>query len=107
MADTPDWELLADAIEARRQASAGVSEDDAKTQLCRAMAANAVAVRFAPIDYNSKGIRRFSVIPNISVCPQLGPDGFRLDPLAPAKAVIDRTNARSERLMDGARSSDA
>ena len=75
MADTPDWELLADALW-RVVKTADVSEDDAKTQLCRAMAARAVAVRFRPIDYSSKGIRAVLVIPNLVVAAQLSPDDF-------------------------------
>jgi hypothetical protein len=75
MADTPDWEPLADAL-SRVVKTAGVSEDDAKTQLCRAMAAGTVAVRFRPIDYSSKGIRAVLVIPNLVVAAQLSPDDF-------------------------------
>jgi hypothetical protein len=75
MADTPDWELLAGALR-RVVKAAGVGEDDAKTQLCRAMAAGTVAVRFRPIDYSSKGLRAVLIIPNLVVSAQLSPDDF-------------------------------
>jgi hypothetical protein len=75
MADTPDWELLAGALR-RVVKAAGVGEDDAKTQLCRAMAAGTVAVRFRPIDYSSKGLRAVLIIPNLVISAQLSPDDF-------------------------------
>jgi len=67
-----DWEPLADAL--RRVQAARLSDSEAKTQLCRAMAAGTVAVRFAPIYFSSKGIRGLLVTPNVFVSPQLSPD---------------------------------
>jgi hypothetical protein len=72
MADTPDWELLADALE-RVRATTGISETEAKARLCRAMASGTVAARFAPIYYSSKGVRGISFTPNFYVSRELGP----------------------------------
>ena len=72
MAETPQWELLADSL--RRVKAAGLSENEAKTRLCQAMAAGTVAVRFMPIYSSSKGVRSLVIIANLFVSPRLGQD---------------------------------
>ena len=57
----------------RRVKEAGLSENEAKTRICQAIAAGIVAVRFKPIYSSSKGAIRFAIIPNLFVSPQLDP----------------------------------
>jgi hypothetical protein len=73
MADTPDWELLADALERVRETN-GISETEAKTRLCRAIAESTVAARFAPIHYSSRGVRGITINPNFYASRELCPD---------------------------------
>lgn len=71
MAYTPDWEPLADAL--KRVTATGASEDEAKTDLCRAMADRKidVRVRVAASDYGMRG-QVFSD-GNVGVPPHLRP----------------------------------
>jgi hypothetical protein len=71
VAYTPDWEPLADAL--KRVMATGVSEDEAKTDLCRAVADRKIDVRvsIAASDYGMRG-RVFSD-GNVRVPPHLRP----------------------------------
>ena len=73
MAYTPDWEPLADAL--KHVMAAGVDEQDAKTDLCRAIADRKinVRVRIAPTD--TMGGKVFPAR-NIEVPPHLAPAQF-------------------------------
>ena len=84
MAYTPDWEPLADALE--RVMATGATEDEAKIDLCRAMADRNinVRVRIAASDYGMRG-QVFSKR-NVGVPPHLGPgdlDWVQSRPLKP------------------------
>jgi hypothetical protein len=74
VAYTPDWESLADAL--KRVIATGVSEDEAKTDLCRAVADRKidVRVRVAASDYGMRG-RIFSD-GNVGVPAHLDPRDF-------------------------------
>jgi hypothetical protein len=71
MVYTPDWEPLADAL--KRVIAAGIEEDEAKTDLCRAIADRKINVRvkIAATDYGMGG-RVFSD-GNVDVPPHLRP----------------------------------
>jgi hypothetical protein len=71
----PDWESIADAL--GRVTATGVSEDEAKTDICRALADGkiGVRVRIAPTDYTMRGRRVFSS-GNVGVPSHLKPDDF-------------------------------
>jgi hypothetical protein len=71
---TPDWELLADAL--RRVQAAGVAEDDAKIDLCRAIGDGKIHIRAlmaktAP-DVGGKTLLHG----NVDVPPRLNPADF-------------------------------
>jgi hypothetical protein len=72
VAYTPDWESLPDAL--RRVMATGVTEDEAKADLCRAVADGkiAVRVRVATSDHGMRG-QVFSD-GNVGVPPHLGPN---------------------------------
>jgi hypothetical protein len=74
VAHTPNWEPLADAL--NRVTATGVSEDEAKTNLCRAVADRKidVRVRIAATDHGTRG-RVFSD-GNVGVPPHLGHSDF-------------------------------
>lgn len=78
MADAPDWEPLAVAL--KRVKATGLSENEAKTRICQAIATGWVAVRFAPNYHSTKviggvfGSLDVLVIPIHFVSPKLGPD---------------------------------
>ena len=71
MAYTPDWEPLADAL--KRVMATGSTEDEAKTDLCRAMADRKIGVRVT-IAANELGMRgQVFSRGNVEVPPHLGP----------------------------------
>ncbi len=68
---TPDWEPLADAL--TRVIATGLTEDEAKTDICSAMADQKVNVR-AKVDENERGLpRRFFEGRHVGVPPDLMP----------------------------------
>jgi hypothetical protein len=83
VAYTPDWEPLADALS--RVIATGASEDEAKTDLCRAVADRKIGVRVA-IAASDHGMRgKVFCNGNVGVPPHLGPgdlDWVRSRPLA-------------------------
>ena len=71
MAYTPDWEPLADAL--KRVMATGSSEDEAKTDLCRAMTDRKIGVRVR-IAASDRGMRgQVFSRGNVGVPPHLGP----------------------------------
>jgi hypothetical protein len=74
VAYTPDWERLADAL--KRVIAAGVAEEEAKTDLCRAVADRKinVRVRIAATDYGMRG--RLFCGGNVGVPAHLEPQNF-------------------------------
>jgi hypothetical protein len=71
VAYTPDWEPLAEAL--KRVMAAGIKEDEAKTDLCRAMADRKINVRvtIAATDYGMRG--QVFIGGNVGVPPHLRP----------------------------------
>ena len=72
MAYTPDWEPLADAL--KRVMAAGVSEDEAKLDLCRAVADLKIRVRVRIGKYARKG--QVFAGGNVEVPTHLAPHDF-------------------------------
>jgi hypothetical protein len=74
VAYTPNWESLADAL--KRVMATGKNEDEAKTDLCHAVADRKidVRVRIAANDYGMRG--RFFSGRNVDVPPRLEPDSL-------------------------------
>jgi hypothetical protein len=83
VAYTPDWEPLADAL--KRVMTTGVAENEAKTDLCRAVADRKINVRVRIAASDSMGGQFFSD-GNVGVPRHLNPDDFdwtRSRPLRP------------------------
>ena len=87
----PDWQPLAAALE--RVMATGATEDNAKLDICRAVADRKidVRVRIAASEYNLGG-RSFSD-GNVGVPLRLNPQGFRLGSFTSTEPMVDRANA--------------
>ena len=83
MAYTPDWEPIADAL--KRVMATGVSEDEAKTDLCRAVADRKIKIQVRIAQNDGRRGQVFSG-PNVEVPVHLSPndlDWSRSCPLKP------------------------
>jgi hypothetical protein len=82
MAYVPDWERLSDAL--KRVMASGVSEDEAKTDISRAISDRKIAVRVTIAEQSSDMAGTFSAA-NVRVPSHLTPDDFDWANSRPAK----------------------
>ena len=93
MAYTPDWEPLADAL--KRVMATGSSEDEAKTDLCRAMADRKIGVRVQDRCKRSRNARPGLLSRECRGAAAPRSRRPRLGAIEAVKAVVYRTDARA------------